>query len=298
MEKVPPDSWNSEAAVVDFGSCFPQINWEPLAANDTAYGTTAPHPLYFSPIQLRFMPADVVGLHNLNPINNVLESINLQHVLPRSVISFATSDKWCWWEFWLYIFAKETFHFLPCLLIPIRFTVPGGVHWKSGGACMVAWGGVHGCSRGACKHAWLLQGGMHGCTGGGHAWFFSMRYGQWAGGTHPTGMHSCFWKLFTFSLVYLFISLLWYKYQTLQQYFIALWTQGAGGLMPLKHYFTRYRINFGMNIAGSELRKGFTLSDSFQPVLVFNISVYAIDDDILPCIGGNIKCEFSDVTSL
>ena len=105
MEKVRPNSWNSEAAVVDFGSCFPQINWEPLGANDTAYGTAAPHPLYFSPIQLSFMPADVVGPHNLNPINNGLESINLQHVLPRSFISFTTSDKWCWWwEFWLYIF--------------------------------------------------------------------------------------------------------------------------------------------------------------------------------------------------
>ena len=48
------------------------------------------------------------------------------------------------------------------------------------------------------------MGGVHGFFRGGHAWFFrggmrvffsvfsdTMRYGQWAGGTHPTGMHSC-----------------------------------------------------------------------------------------------------------
>ena len=95
---------------------------------------------------------------------------------------------------------------------------PGGHAWLLGG-------GMHGCSGG---HAWLLQGGVCGCSGGGgcmcgcsqggHAWapvhgcswggvhgcwggcvvaqggacvVFSMRYGQWAGGTHPTGMHSC-----------------------------------------------------------------------------------------------------------
>ena len=85
----------------------------------------------------------------------------------------------------------------------------------TGGACMVAPGGMHGCSGGACVvargacmvlfggHAWFYSGGMHGfiwraCMvlfGGGVSGFFSfldtMRYGQWAGGTHPTGMHSC-----------------------------------------------------------------------------------------------------------
>ena len=90
----------------------------------------------------------------------------------------------------------------------------GGHAWLLGGACMVAPGG----------HAWLLQGGVCGCSLGvcvvvpggsgmcgcsrGRAWLlpgwgvcivapggacvvFSMRYGQWVGGTHPTGMHSC-----------------------------------------------------------------------------------------------------------
>ena len=70
------------------------------------------------------------------------------------------------------------------------------------GACVVA-------PRGVCMvaprvvapggHAWLLRGGMHGCCGsvrgcsrgGGRAWD-TIRYGQWAGGTHPTGMHSCY----------------------------------------------------------------------------------------------------------
>ena len=61
------------------------------------------------------------------------------------------------------------------------------------GVCVVV-GGMHGC-RGVCGcrrgihccggHAWL--------QGGGHAWDM-MRYGQWAGGMRPTGMHSCFVK--------------------------------------------------------------------------------------------------------
>ena len=96
---------------------------------------------------------------------------------------------------------------------------PGGV-----GVCVVAlggmhgfiWGGVCGCSWGACMvargghawfylggHAWFYLGGMHGFIRGacvvlfgGACMVFSvfldtMRYGQWAGGTHPTGMHPC-----------------------------------------------------------------------------------------------------------
>ena len=58
-------------------------------------------------------------------------------------------------------------------------------------------GGMHGFIRGACVvlfggHAWFYSGGV------GRAWFFSdtMRYGQWAGGTHPTGMHSCTVSMF------------------------------------------------------------------------------------------------------
>ena len=79
-----------------------------------------------------------------------------------------------------------------------------------GGACVVLFGGACVVLFGGC--AWFYSGGMHsfiwGCAwfySGGHAWFYSggacvvfsvfsdtMRYGQWAGGTHPTGMHSCF----------------------------------------------------------------------------------------------------------
>ena len=61
-----------------------------------------------------------------------------------------------------------------------------GVHGFILGACMVSFGGgMHGFIRGACM---VLFGGA--CV------VFSvfsdtMRYGQWAGGTHPTGMHSC-----------------------------------------------------------------------------------------------------------
>ena len=94
----------------------------------------------------------------------------------------------------------------------------------TGGACMVApgghawllWGGMHGFIWGVCMV--LFGGGMHGFIQGacvvlfgGHTWFYSggpawfysggacvvfsvfsdtMRYGQWVGGTHPTGMHS------------------------------------------------------------------------------------------------------------
>ena len=72
-----------------------------------------------------------------------------------------------------------------------------------GGACVVLFGG------GACVVlfggcAWFYLGGMHGFIWGGMHGFIqggasvvfsvfsdTMRYGQWAGGTHPTGMHSC-----------------------------------------------------------------------------------------------------------
>ena len=96
--------------------------------------------------------------------------------------------------------------------------VAGGHVWQEGmygrGACMVeghawaggmcggghAWQGGH-AWWGACVvggHAW--QGGMHGkgaCLAGGvHAmhtspWTLRETVGQCAGGTHPTGMHSC-----------------------------------------------------------------------------------------------------------
>ena len=85
----------------------------------------------------------------------------------------------------------------------VCMVAPRGLHGCSGGVCMVApgghaWlllGGVHGCSRGACMVApggcaWLLLGGMCGCSGGACV-VFSVRYGQWLGGMHPTGMHSC-----------------------------------------------------------------------------------------------------------
>ena len=93
-----------------------------------------------------------------------------------------------------------------------------------GGMHGFIWGGMHGFIWG---HAWFYLGGMRGFIRGGmrgfirggmcgfirghawfylggHAWFYSggacvvfpvfsdtMRYSQWAAGTHPTGMHSC-----------------------------------------------------------------------------------------------------------
>ena len=100
-----------------------------------------------------------------------------------------------------------------------------GVRGCSGGCAWLLWGGVcgcsggmHGCSQGV-GHVWLLrgrwllqggmlQGGVLAAPGGVHAWLLggasvvapggtwvgydnTRRYGQWAGGTHPTGMHSC-----------------------------------------------------------------------------------------------------------
>ena len=79
----------------------------------------------------------------------------------------------------------------------------GGHAWLLGGHARLLWGGMCGCSGG---HAWLLRGacvvapgGVCGCSGG--ACMVALggacvgydeirRYGQWAGGTHPTGMHS------------------------------------------------------------------------------------------------------------
>ena len=99
----------------------------------------------------------------------------------------------------------------------------GGVCGFIGGHVWFYSGGVHGFIRGRVwfyprGHAWFYLGDMRGFIRGacmvlfgGCAWFYSgsvhgfiwgacvvfpvfsdtMRYGQWAGGMHPTGMHSC-----------------------------------------------------------------------------------------------------------
>ena len=73
----------------------------------------------------------------------------------------------------------------------VKVSVQGGHAWWQGvervwcGVCMVAGRGCTWWWWGAC----ILAGGVHG-GGGGRAWD-TTRYGQWAGGTHPTGMHSC-----------------------------------------------------------------------------------------------------------
>ena len=92
----------------------------------------------------------------------------------------------------------------------------GGMCGFIRGACMVLfggqhgfiWGGMRGFIWGACVvlfggHAWFYLGGHAWFYSGGRAWFYSggmrgffsfsdtMRYGQWAGSAHPTGMHSC-----------------------------------------------------------------------------------------------------------
>ena len=65
-----------------------------------------------------------------------------------------------------------------------------------GGACVVLFGGAYMVLfGGACMV--LFRGACVVLFSGGACVVFSvfldtMRYGQWAGGTHPTGMHSCF----------------------------------------------------------------------------------------------------------
>ena len=62
--------------------------------------------------------------------------------------------------------------------------IRGGMCGFIRGACVVLFrGGMHG----------FIQGSVHGFIRGGTCVVFldTMRYGQWAGGTHPTGMHSC-----------------------------------------------------------------------------------------------------------
>ena len=99
--------------------------------------------------------------------------------------------------------------FYRCLSVHGRACVvaPGGHAWLlpgEGWACVVALGGGawrrgHVWQRGAC----MAKGGMCGKRGGmrgegGHVWqkggWCAVRdtAGHCAGGTHPTGMHSCF----------------------------------------------------------------------------------------------------------
>ena len=76
----------------------------------------------------------------------------------------------------------------------------GGMHGFIWGVWVVLFGGMGGFIWGC---VWFYLGGHAWFYSGGHAWFFwgrcvvfsvfsdTMRFGQWAGGTHPTGMHSC-----------------------------------------------------------------------------------------------------------
>ena len=89
----------------------------------------------------------------------------------------------------------------------ILFTGGGACVVAPGGACVVALGGHAWFYSGG--HAWFYLGGMcgfirgvHGFIWGGMRGFFSFfgynGYGQWAGGTHPTGMHSCLFDVYLF----------------------------------------------------------------------------------------------------
>ena len=68
----------------------------------------------------------------------------------------------------------------------------GGCVWLLG-ECVVAGGGVRGCW-GVCmvKGACMAKGGHAWWKGGCVGYDEIRKYDQWAGGKHPTGMHSCF----------------------------------------------------------------------------------------------------------
>ena len=126
--------------------------------------------------------------------------------LPGGACVVAGGVHGCWGCAWLqgvYVVARGV-----CM-------VAGGHAWLQGcawlqGACMVAGGGLLGVCMVTGGHVWLLgvclvAGGVHGCWGWGYAWLLgvrgmvvgghawdTMRYSQWVGGMHPTGMHSCF----------------------------------------------------------------------------------------------------------
>ena len=72
-------------------------------------------------------------------------------------------------------------------------SVHGGVHGPGGGGCMVR-GGLHGPGGGGCmvpRGVCLVETPLRTATA--------------AGGTHPTGMHSCFVHGFTFKIHTLFL---------------------------------------------------------------------------------------------
>ena len=130
-----------------------------------------------------------VRSRNLNPILSILLMPVRASSMPRVSYFYRPQTK----------FAKVMFLHVSVIL-------------STGGACMVApGGGVCGCSagvRGCSGGMHCCSGGVHGCSrggmcgcSGGHAWLLPggacvgydeiLRYGQWAGSTHPTGMHSC-----------------------------------------------------------------------------------------------------------
>ena len=100
-----------------------------------------------------------------------------------------------------------------------QFCPQGGCAWLHQGGMCGCMGGMRGCTRGGVHG--FIQGGVHGfiwggaCVvlfrghawfiQGGHAWFsqfFRIQWDQWAGGTHPTGMHSCLWLKIQYPIDY------------------------------------------------------------------------------------------------
>ena len=73
----------------------------------------------------------------------------------------------------------------------------GGYAWLGG---VHGWGGVHGCGGMCGMHVWGA------CVAGGHAWqILQLRHTvNERGGTHPTGMHSCYNFILTWSLLRFF----------------------------------------------------------------------------------------------
>ena len=85
-------------------------------------------------------------------------------------------------QWYILFYYRPQTKFAKVMFLQVSVCPHGGHAWLLHGVCVVApRGGMRGCCWG---DAWLLWGA---CMG----YDEIQRYDQWAGGTHPTGMHSC-----------------------------------------------------------------------------------------------------------
>ena len=132
----------------------------------------------------------------------------VNHYLPATSLAGAESDVHLLLLATIFTARKRSLRrlcFYRCLSVHrggVYVTWLGRRAWWHGGTCVVAGGGCE-WWWGGVGHAWWWGGGMRGgrglcvVVGGIRAWWWeggpwdTTRYGQWAGSTYPTGMHSC-----------------------------------------------------------------------------------------------------------